>query len=243
MLLGTLEALHAARWRIAVVLTAAMMVLYFGFILLVAYDKPLLTHQVVPGLTLGILLGALVIVAAWVSIGVYVRWANRLRHGGRRAAGPGVTGAMGEPNLLTIAGFFLFIALSLGITYVAARRTTSAEQVYAAGRSLTALQNGMALAGDYMSAASTVPDARTARASVSYATAFIGFFLDVLKMPPRGSRCEIPDSSPSRSRSRPPSSWPGSDRSRKQRPASPRSNGASTSGPTRTRPTRSPGNP
>jgi len=61
---------------------------------------------------------------------------------------------MGEPNLLTIAGFFVFIALSLVITYIAARRTRSAEQFYAAGRSLTALQNGMALAGDYMSAAS-----------------------------------------------------------------------------------------
>jgi uncharacterized membrane protein (DUF485 family) len=31
----------------------------------------------VPGLSLGILLGALVIVAAWVLIWIYVRWANR----------------------------------------------------------------------------------------------------------------------------------------------------------------------
>lgn len=72
-----IEALDAARWRVAVLLTAAMMVLYFGFILLVAYDKPLLTRQVVPGLSLGILLGALVIVAAWILIWIYVRWANR----------------------------------------------------------------------------------------------------------------------------------------------------------------------
>jgi uncharacterized membrane protein (DUF485 family) len=72
-----LEALDTARWRVAVLLTAAMMVLYFGFILLVAYGKPLLTRQVMPGLSLGILLGALVIVAAWVLIWIYVRWANR----------------------------------------------------------------------------------------------------------------------------------------------------------------------
>lgn len=72
-----LAALDAARWRVAIRLTAAMMVLYFGFILLVAYDKPLLTRQVMPGLSLGILLGALVIVAAWALIGIYVRWANR----------------------------------------------------------------------------------------------------------------------------------------------------------------------
>ena len=71
-----LKALDAARWRIAVALTLAMMVLSFGFILLVAYAKPLLARIVVPGLSLGILLGALVIIAAWVLIWIYVRWAN-----------------------------------------------------------------------------------------------------------------------------------------------------------------------
>ena len=71
-----LRALDEARWRIAVFLTVTMMVLYFGFILLVAYAKPLLGRLVVPGLSLGILLGALVIVAAWVLIWIYVRWAN-----------------------------------------------------------------------------------------------------------------------------------------------------------------------
>jgi cation/acetate symporter len=61
---------------------------------------------------------------------------------------------MGQPNLVAMVGFFVFIALSLGITWVAARRTKSTEDFYAAGRSVTALQNGLALAGDYMSAAS-----------------------------------------------------------------------------------------
>jgi uncharacterized membrane protein (DUF485 family) len=75
--LDDLRALDAARWRIAIALTAAMMVLYFGFVLLIAFDKPLLTTIVMPGLSLGILLGALVIVAAWVLIWIYVRWANR----------------------------------------------------------------------------------------------------------------------------------------------------------------------
>jgi uncharacterized membrane protein (DUF485 family) len=72
-----LKALDSARWRVAMWLTLAMMVVYFAFILLVAYNKPLLTRLVVPGLSLGILLGALVIVAAWVFIWIYVRWANR----------------------------------------------------------------------------------------------------------------------------------------------------------------------
>jgi uncharacterized membrane protein (DUF485 family) len=72
-----LRALDTRRWRIAVALTVAMMIVYFGFILLVAFNKPLLARLVVPGLSLGILTGALVIVAAWILIWVYVRWANR----------------------------------------------------------------------------------------------------------------------------------------------------------------------
>ena len=72
---ASLRDLDAARWRVALTLTAAMVLLYFGFILLVAYGGKLLAVQVVPGLTLGILLGALVIVASWVLTWVYVRWA------------------------------------------------------------------------------------------------------------------------------------------------------------------------
>jgi uncharacterized membrane protein (DUF485 family) len=71
-----LEAVSAARWRVAISLTIAMMVAYFGFILLVAFNKPLLGSILVPGLSLGMLLGALVIVAAWVLTWIYVRWAN-----------------------------------------------------------------------------------------------------------------------------------------------------------------------
>ena len=73
---NTLEAVSAARWRIAISLTIAMMVAYFGFILLVAFNKPLLGRLIVPGLILGMLLGALVIVVAWVLTWIYVRWAN-----------------------------------------------------------------------------------------------------------------------------------------------------------------------
>jgi uncharacterized membrane protein (DUF485 family) len=71
----SIRELDAARWRVALALTAVMVVLYFGFVLLVAYGRPLLAVQVVPGLTLGILLGALVIVVSWVLTWVYVRWA------------------------------------------------------------------------------------------------------------------------------------------------------------------------
>ena len=61
---------------------------------------------------------------------------------------------IGQPNLTSILFFFVFISATLGITYWAARKSKSASQFYAAGRSVTGWQNGLALAGDYMSAAS-----------------------------------------------------------------------------------------
>lgn len=73
----SLEALARARWRVAVALSSAMVVLYFGFLGLVAWGRGLLATQVQPGLTLGIALGALVIVASWILTWVYVRWCAR----------------------------------------------------------------------------------------------------------------------------------------------------------------------
>jgi uncharacterized membrane protein (DUF485 family) len=69
--------LAAARWRLAVLLTTTMTVVYVAFILLIAFNKPLLGRVLAPGLSLGILLGVLVIVVAWAIIVVYVRFANR----------------------------------------------------------------------------------------------------------------------------------------------------------------------
>ncbi|MDZ7970180.1 MAG: DUF485 domain-containing protein [Nostoc sp. DedSLP03] len=71
-----LQALAAERWRVSLILSGVMMFIYFGFILLIAFNKPLLGSLVFPGLSLGILLGALVIVSAWILIFIYVRWAN-----------------------------------------------------------------------------------------------------------------------------------------------------------------------
>jgi cation/acetate symporter len=50
--------------------------------------------------------------------------------------------------------FFFFISVTLAITFWAAKRTRTTEHFYAAGRTISAGQNGFALAGDYMSAAS-----------------------------------------------------------------------------------------
>jgi uncharacterized membrane protein (DUF485 family) len=65
-----------ARWRLAITLTAVMTLVYVGFILLVAFNKPLLGTVLMPGLSLGILLGVLVIITAWVLILIYVKWTN-----------------------------------------------------------------------------------------------------------------------------------------------------------------------
>jgi uncharacterized membrane protein (DUF485 family) len=70
------RSLAETRWRIAVSLTAVMVAIYFGFILLIAYDKPLMGRLLTRGLSVGVLLGALVIVLSWVLTWIYVRWAN-----------------------------------------------------------------------------------------------------------------------------------------------------------------------
>jgi cation/acetate symporter len=61
---------------------------------------------------------------------------------------------LGTPTLTAILFFFVVVALTLAVTWWAAKRTWSTREFYAAGRTVSPLQNGLALAGDYMSAAS-----------------------------------------------------------------------------------------
>ena len=68
-------------------------------------------------------------------------------------------GDMGEVkkqavNVPAIVMFLVFVSATLGITYWAAQRTKTAKDFYAAGGGITGFQNGLAIAGDYMSAAS-----------------------------------------------------------------------------------------
>ena len=62
--------------------------------------------------------------------------------------------SLGQANWISILFFAVFVSVTLMITYWAAKRTKSTAEYYAAGRSVTGFQNGLALAGDYMSAAS-----------------------------------------------------------------------------------------
>lgn len=62
--------------------------------------------------------------------------------------------ALGKPNVTAIVFFLVFIAVTMGITYWAARRTKTTAEFFAAGGNVSGVQNGFALAGDFMSAAS-----------------------------------------------------------------------------------------
>ena len=69
--------LSAARWRLSMILTAAMTLIYVGFILLVAFDKEFLAQRLGSGvMTLGIPIGFGVILFTIVITAIYVRRAN-----------------------------------------------------------------------------------------------------------------------------------------------------------------------
>src|SRR5512139_3564949 len=70
------------------------------------------------------------------------------------APAPAFESTLGHPTFASIGFFFLIVVVTLLITWWAARKTRTSSEYYAAGRSVSAVQNGFALAGDYMSAAS-----------------------------------------------------------------------------------------
>ena len=73
-----LAALGRRRMLLSAVLTAIMMVVYCGFRMLVAFQKGWLGSTLVPGLSIGILLGVGVILTVWVLTFVYAQWSNRV---------------------------------------------------------------------------------------------------------------------------------------------------------------------
>jgi uncharacterized membrane protein (DUF485 family) len=68
--------LVSTRMRVSLALTVAMFVAYFGFILVLAYNKEALAQKIGEHVTLGIPIAIGVIVFAWVLTGIYVWWAN-----------------------------------------------------------------------------------------------------------------------------------------------------------------------
>jgi uncharacterized membrane protein (DUF485 family) len=68
--------LVSTRLRVSLALTAAMFVAYFGFILVVAFNKTFLAQRIGEHVTIGIPIAIGVIIFAWVLTGIYVWWAN-----------------------------------------------------------------------------------------------------------------------------------------------------------------------
>jgi uncharacterized membrane protein (DUF485 family) len=69
--------LSRRRWKVAVGLTSVMLVVYFAFVLGIAFNKAALGSLVAPGLSLGMALGVAVIFTAFGLTALYARWANR----------------------------------------------------------------------------------------------------------------------------------------------------------------------
>ncbi|HLY12679.1 MAG TPA: DUF485 domain-containing protein [Planctomycetota bacterium] len=63
--------------RFSLQLTGITLVLYYGFILLIAFRPGLFAFKVAGNVTFGIVLGISVIIACWILTGIYVRWANQ----------------------------------------------------------------------------------------------------------------------------------------------------------------------
>ncbi len=172
-------------WTLSII----MLAVYYGFIALVAFAPSVIGIKIAGAITVGVVMGAAIIVLAIVLTGIYVAARGRAirrtdqgdrrrqRHGRqdmsrliksgalgpRRSRWPPARRCAAEPiaagtdqsvdwNAVVI--FAAFVILTLGITYWAAKRTRTAKDFYAAGGGITGFQNGLAIAGDYMSAAS-----------------------------------------------------------------------------------------
>jgi cation/acetate symporter len=72
------------------------------------------------------------------------------------AAAPALSGVVEQrsTNVTAVVMFLIFVAATLGITYWASKRTRTASDFYTAGGGISGMQNGLAIAGDFMSAAS-----------------------------------------------------------------------------------------
>lgn len=75
---AALAKLVKARLTVSLLLSAAMVLMYFSFMGLFAFAKPLLGTMLAPGLSLCILLGPAVIVISFLLCVVYVVWANKV---------------------------------------------------------------------------------------------------------------------------------------------------------------------
>ena len=70
------KSLSSQKNTISIILTILELVLYFGFIALIAFNKPFLSQKLSGAITIGIPIAVGTIVLSWVFTGIYIRWAN-----------------------------------------------------------------------------------------------------------------------------------------------------------------------
>ena len=70
------KSLVRKRLSVSLTMTAIMLVVYFGFILTIAFSKELLAMKIGEHLTIGLPIGLGIIIFAWLLTGMYTRWAN-----------------------------------------------------------------------------------------------------------------------------------------------------------------------
>ncbi len=152
--------------RLGAALAVLLVVPVIAFFLFAAYSPATLAGPVGAGGPASVWIVFGVALIAWATLlnGLYVLLTNRrlARRGAVVAvllaalfgAAPAraATGAEAGSNGEAVAFFLVLVAATLGITYWAARRTRTTKDFYAAGGQLSALQNGLALAGDTISA-------------------------------------------------------------------------------------------
>jgi uncharacterized membrane protein (DUF485 family) len=70
------QSLSSQKLSISMILTILELVLYFGFIALIAFNKPFLSQKLSGAITVGIPIAVGTIILSWVFTGIYIRWAN-----------------------------------------------------------------------------------------------------------------------------------------------------------------------
>jgi uncharacterized membrane protein (DUF485 family) len=68
--------LSSQKFAMSTILTILELVLYFGFIGLIAFNKPFLSQKLSGAITVGIPIAVGTIILSWIFTGIYIRWAN-----------------------------------------------------------------------------------------------------------------------------------------------------------------------
>ena len=142
--------------------TAFFLIYYMSLNVLAGTSPELMGTKLFGQFTVGYLFALSQFLMAFVVAWVYSRWAATrmdplaadLREKLQSRADQGEGGGRVSHQTLSLTLFVVFVVITLGITLWASRQTKTAADFYSAGRRITGWQNGVAISGDYMSAAS-----------------------------------------------------------------------------------------